>query len=140
MIIPRKVKYRKLQRGRVRGKATSGFQIEFGDYGIKSMESGFITERQIEAARRVMSRHVKRGGKIWIRLIADKSMTKIPAETRMGKGKGSPEFWVAAVRAGTVLFEMSGIEEAVALEALRLASHKLCVQTKIIKKELVESL
>jgi len=140
MIIPRKVKYRKLQRGRVRGKAQCGNRIEFGEYGLKSLECGWVTERQIEAARRVISRHVKRGGKIWIRVIADKSVTKIPAETRMGKGKGAPEFWVAVVKAGTMIFEMSGIEENVALEALRLASHKLCVKTKIHKKELVEAL
>lgn len=140
MIIPRKVKYRKPQRGRVRGKATRCTRIEFGEYGLKSMECAWITERQIEAARRVISRHIKRGGKIFIRLIADKSVTKIPAETRMGKGKGSPEFWVAVVRAGTMLFEMSGVEESIALEALTLAAHKLPVKTKIFKKELVEAL
>ncbi|MFC1617384.1 50S ribosomal protein L16 [Candidatus Margulisiibacteriota bacterium] len=139
-IIPKKTKHRKVQRGRNRGKASRGNYLVFGDYGLKSLDAGFITERQIEAARRTMSRHIKRGGKIWIRLLADKSMTKIPAETRMGKGKGSPEFWVAPVKPGTMLFEIAGVSEDVATEALRLAGYKLAVKTKIIKKEILELL
>lgn len=136
MLIPKKTKYRKYQRGRNRGKATSNNTLVFGDYAIQSLSSNYITERQIEAARRALTRHIKRGGKVWIRIFPDKSMTKLPAETRMGKGKGSPEFWVSPVKPGTVLFEIGGVDVLLAEEALRLASHKLPVKTKFIKRDL----
>lgn len=136
MLIPKKTKYRKYQRGRNRGKATSNNTLVFGDYAIQSLSSNYITERQIEAARRALTRHIKRGGKVWIRIFPDKSMTKLPAETRMGKGKGSPEFWVSPVKPGTILFEIGGVDLSLAEEALRLASHKLPVKTKFIKRDL----
>jgi len=136
MLIPKKTKYRKYQRGRNRGKATSNNTLVFGDYAIQSLSANYITERQIEAARRALTRHIKRGGKVWIRIFPDKSMTKLPAETRMGKGKGSPEFWVSPVKPGTILFEIGGVDIALAEEALRLASHKLPVKTKFIKRDL----
>jgi large subunit ribosomal protein L16 len=132
MLMPKKTKYRKTQRGRLRGKATSGFKISFGDYGLQSVECAWITDRQIEAARRAMTRYIKRGGKIWIRIFPDKSVTKLPAETRMGKGKGAPEFWVAPVKAGKMMFELSGVSQEIAKEALRLAAHKLPVKTKFV--------
>ncbi|MCA9639456.1 MAG: 50S ribosomal protein L16 [Myxococcales bacterium] len=132
MLSPRRVRWRKVQKGRVRGQATRGTEISFGTYALITTESARITSRQIEAARRAMTRHIKRGGKIWIRIFPDKPVTKKPAETRMGKGKGSPEYWVAVVRPGRVLYEMDGVARDVAQEAMRLASHKLPVKTKFI--------
>ena len=134
MLMPKKVKYRKQQRGRMKGKAWRGSGIAFGEFGLKVMEPGWVSDRQIEAGRIAMSRFIKRGGKIWIRLFPDKPVTKKPAETRMGKGKGAPEFWVAVVRPGKVIFEMEGVEEAVAREAMRLAANKLPVQTKFVSR------
>ena len=138
MLMPKKTKFRKFQRGRNRGKAQSGNSISFGDYGLLALEACWMTQRQIEAARRAMTRYIKRGGKVWIRVFPDKSVTKIPAETRMGKGKGAPEYWVAVVKPGHVLFELSGVPEDVAREALRLAAHKLPIKTKFLKKEVWE--
>ena len=135
MLMPKRTKFRKFQRGRNRGKAQSGNQISFGEYGLLATEACWMTQRQIEAARRAMTRYIKRGGKVWIRIFPDKSVTKIPQETRMGKGKGQPEYWVAVVKPGHVLFELSGVSEDVAKEALRLASHKLPIKSKFIKKE-----
>jgi large subunit ribosomal protein L16 len=134
MLMPKKVKYRKQQRGRMRGKAWRGSDIAFGEFGLKVMEPGWISDRQIEASRIAMTRFIKRGGKIWIRLFPDKPVTKKPAETRMGKGKGAPEFWVAVVRPGKVIFEMEGVKEDVAREAMRLAANKLPIQTKFISR------
>ena len=135
MLMPKRTKFRKFQRGRNRGKAQSGNQISFGEYGLLATEACWLTQRQIEAARRAITRYIKRGGKVWIRVFPDKSVTKIPQETRMGKGKGQPEYWVAVVKPGHVLFELSGVSEEVAKEALRLASHKLTIKSKFIKKE-----
>jgi large subunit ribosomal protein L16 len=135
MLMPKRTKFRKFQRGRNRGKAQSGNQISFGEFGLLATEACWMTQRQIEAARRAMTRYIKRGGKVWIRVFPDKSVTKIPQETRMGKGKGQPEYWVAVVKPGHVLFELSGVSEEVAKEALRLASHKLPIKSKFIKKE-----
>jgi len=134
MLQPKKVKYRKQQKGRMKGEAQRGNYVAFGDFGLKAMEQGWITDRQIEAARIAMTRHVKRGGKIWIRVFPDKPVTKKPAETRMGKGKGSPEGWVAVVRPGRVLYEIEGVKEDVAQEAFRLAAHKLPIKTKFVKR------
>ncbi|MEW6300252.1 MAG: 50S ribosomal protein L16 [Thermodesulfobacteriota bacterium] len=134
MLAPKKVKYRKQQKGRVRGEATRGNTLAFGDFGLKSLDRGWITARQIEAARVALTRHVKRGGRIWIRIFPDKPVTKKPTETRMGKGKGAPEFWVAVVKPGRMLFEMEGIPREVAQEALRLASHKLPVSTQFCER------
>jgi large subunit ribosomal protein L16 len=134
MLMPKKVKYRKQQRGRMKGKAWRGSEIAFGEFGLKVMEPGWISDRQIEASRIAMTRFIKRGGKIWIRLFPDKPVTKKPAETRMGKGKGAPEFWVAVVRPGKVIFEMEGVKEEVAREAMRLAANKLPIQTKFISR------
>jgi large subunit ribosomal protein L16 len=134
MLMPKKVKYRKQQRGRMRGKAWRGSDIAFGEFGLKVMEPGWISDRQIEASRIAMTRFIKRGGKIWIRLFPDKPVTKKPAETRMGKGKGVPEFWVAVVRPGKVIFEMEGVKEDVAREAMRLAANKLPIQTKFVSR------
>ena len=134
MMMPKKVKYRKQQRGRMAGKAWRGSEISFGEYGLKSMECAWITDRQIEAARVAMTRSIKRGGKVWIRLFPDKPITKKPAETRMGKGKGAPEFWVAVVRPGRILYEMEGVPEAEARHALRLAAHKLGIKTRFVKR------
>ena len=128
--MPKKTKYRKTQRGRLRGMSTSNNTIVFGDYALQSLSVEYITDRQIESARRALTRYMKRGGKVWIRIFPDKSVTRLPAETRMGKGKGTPEFWVAKVKPGTMLFEISGVEESIAREAFRLASHKLPVKTK----------
>src|SRR6266550_2306790 len=125
MLMPKKVKYRKQQRGRMTGKAWRGSTISFGDYGLKVLEPGWVTDKQIEAARIAMTRFVKRGGKIWVRIFPDKPITKKPAETRMGKGKGAPEGWVAVVRPGRVLYEMEGVTEEIARQALRLASNKI---------------
>ena len=134
MLMPKRVKYRKLQRGRMGGKATRGSHVAFGEYGLQATECGWITARQIEAARIAMTRHVKRGGKIWIRIFPHKSITKKPAETRMGKGKGAPEGWVAVVKPGMVLYEMEGVSQDVAREAFRLASHKLPIETKFLTR------
>ena len=135
MMMPKKVKFRKQQRGRRRGVATRGAKVSFGDFGLQAMEAGWVTARQIEAARIAMTRHVKRGGKIWIRIFPDKPITKKPAETRMGKGKGNPEGWVAVVKPGRVLFEIEGISQDLAKKALALASAKLPVRTRFVKRE-----
>ena len=135
MLMPKKVKYRKQQRGRRAGKAWRGSTLSFGDYGLKVIEPGYITDRQIEASRVAMTRFVKRGGKVFIRLFPDKPVTKKPAETRMGKGKGAPEGWVAVVRPGKILFEMEGVTKADAMEAMRLAAHKLPLVTKFVARE-----
>ena len=134
MLMPSKVKYRKQQRGRRRGKAWRGSGLAFGDYGLKALEPGWVTAREIEASRVAIMRFIKRGGKLWIRLLPDKPVTKKPAETRMGKGKGAPEFWVAVVKPGRVLFEMEGVTEKEAREALRLASFKLSVCTEFVAR------
>lgn len=136
MLSPKRVKFRKLQRGRMGGKAVRGSQVTFGEYGLQATECGWLTARQIEAARVAMTRHVKRGGKIWIRIFPHKSVTKKPAETRMGKGKGAPEEWVAVIRPGVVMYEMEGVSREVAREAFRLASHKLPISTKFLSREL----
>jgi large subunit ribosomal protein L16 len=135
MLQPKKVKYRKMMKGRVRGIATRGASVSFGDYGLQALESGKISARQIEAARVAMTRHVKRGGKIWIRIFPDKPITKKPAETRMGKGKGNVEEWVARIRRGRVLYEMEGVPREVAVAALRLAAHKLPMRTRFVVRE-----
>jgi large subunit ribosomal protein L16 len=134
MLSPRRTKFRKQQRGRMRGLATRGNAIEFGDFALQAIEPCWITARQIEAARRAMTRYVKRGGKVWIRVFPDKPVTMRPAETRMGSGKGSPEFWVAVVKPGCIMFEIGGIPEAVAREAMRLASQKLPIKTKFVSR------
>jgi large subunit ribosomal protein L16 len=134
MLMPKKVKYRKSQRGRMRGKAWRGSDLSFGDFGLKVMECGYITDRQIEASRIAMTRFIKRGGKVWLRLFPDKPVTKKPAETRMGKGKGAPDHWVCVVRPGKILFEMEGVSEADAREAMRLASHKLPLMTRFVAR------
>lgn len=133
MLSPAKVKYRKQQKGRMRGTALRGAKLSFGDYGLQVLEPGWITQRQIEAARIAMTRHIKRGGRIWIRIFPDKSITSKPAETRMGKGKGAPEGWVAVVKPGRVLYEMQGVSEEVAKEAFRLAQHKLPLHTRMLR-------
>src|ERR687885_72607 len=135
MLMPKKVKHRKQQRGRMTGQAKGGTQVAFGDYGIQALEPGWITARQIEAARIAMTRHVKRGGKVWITIFPDKPVTEKPAETRMGSGKGSPEHWVAVVKPGRVMFELAGVPEPLAKEALRLAGNKLPVATKVVSRE-----
>jgi large subunit ribosomal protein L16 len=135
MLMPKKVKYRKQQRGRMTGKAWRGGELSFGDYGLKVLEPGWITDRQIEASRVAMTRFIKRGGKIWIRLFPDKPVTKKPAETRMGKGKGAPDHWVAVVKPGKILFEMEGVTPQDAAEAMRLASHKLPLRTRFVQRE-----
>ena len=134
MLMPKKVKYRKQQRGRMTGKAWRGSELSFGQYGLKVLEPGWITDRQIEASRVAMTRFVKRGGKIWIRLFPDKPVTKKPAETRMGKGKGAPEGWVAVVKPGRVLFEMEGVTRDIAKEAMSLAADKLPIPTKMVER------
>ncbi len=135
MLQPKRTKHRKQQRGRRRGTALRGSSLSFGDYGLQALETGDITARQIEAARIAMTRHAKRGGKVWIRIFPDKPRTKRPPETRMGKGKGNPEFWVATVRRGRMLYEMEGVEVGVAREALRLAAHKLPVKTRFVQRQ-----
>ncbi len=135
MLMPKKVKFRKMQKGRMKGKAYRGSEVSFGEYGLKALEPGWITSRQIEAARVALTRKVKKGAKIWIRIFPDKPITRKPAETRMGKGKGNPEFWVAVVKPGRILYEMSGVPEELATEALRLASQKLPIATKIVKRK-----
>jgi large subunit ribosomal protein L16 len=132
---PKRVKFRKVQKGRRRGKANTGNTISFGDYALQAQESVWLTARQIEAARRAITRHIRRGGNVWIRVFPDKPITKKAAETRMGSGKGAPDHWVAVVKAGRIIFEMAGVSEEVAKEAMRLASHKLPVRTKFLVKE-----
>lgn len=134
MLMPKRVKFRKSQRGRMRGKATRGASISFGDYGLKALEPGWITQRQIEASRVALTRMMKREGKVWIRIFPDKSVTKKPAETRMGSGKGVPEFWVAVVKPGRVLFELGGVTRATAAEAMKLAAHKLPIKTRFVSR------
>ena len=135
MLMPKRVKYRRVQRGRMKGKALRGNKVTNGSYGLVALEPAWITSNQIEAARIAMTRYIKRGGKVWIKIFPDKPITEKPAETRMGSGKGSPEYWVAVVKPGRVLFEMDGITEDVAKEAMRLAGHKLPIKTKFIAKE-----
>ncbi len=140
MLMPKKVKHRKMHRGSRAGKAKGGANIDFGEYGLQALEHCWMTSNQIEAARVAMTRHVKRGGQIWIRIFPDKSVSKKPAETRMGSGKGAPELWVAVIKPGRILFEMAGVPEELAKEAMRLASHKLPIATKFVtKKELGEA-
>ena len=134
MLMPKKVKFRKMQKGNMNGKAYRGSTVSFGEYALKAMEPGWISNRQIEAARVAINRHAKRGCKVWIRIFPDKPLTKKPAETRMGKGKGAPESWVAVVKPGRILYEMSGVDEEIAKEAFRLASHKLAIATKFVKR------
>src|SRR5450830_572492 len=134
MMMPSKVKYRKQQRGRMRGKAHRGSDLSFGDYGLQALEPGWVTARQIEAARIAMTRHVKRGGKIWSRICPDKPYTKKPAETRMGKGKGPPEGWVAVVKPARILYEMEGVEETIARQALKLAADKIGIKTRFVTR------
>ena len=134
MLMPKKVKYRKQQRGRMRGKAQRGCELSFGDYGLKVLEPGWITDRQIEASRVAIARFVQRGGKVWVRLFPDKPVTKKPAETRRGKGKGAPDHWIAVVRPGKILFEMEGVTMQDAQEAMRLASHKLPLRTRFVAR------
>jgi large subunit ribosomal protein L16 len=135
MLMPKKVKFRKQQRGKRRGLAQRGSTLSFGMFGLKALGTAWVSTRQIEAARIAMTRHIKRGGKIWIRVFPDKPISKKPAETRMGKGKGAPEDWVAVVKPGRILYEMEGVEESVAREAFRRAAHKLCIPTKFVKRE-----
>jgi len=135
MLMPKKVKFRKMQKGRMNGKAYRGSTVSFGEFGLKALEPCWLSSKQIEAARIAITRHAKRGCKVWIRVFPDKPITKKPAETRMGKGKGAPEYWVAVIKPGRILYEMSGVTEDLAKEAFRLASHKLPVATKFIKRE-----
>ena len=135
MLLPKRVKYRRVHRGRMTGKAYRGSTVSNGEYGLQALEPAWITSNQIESARIAMTRYIKRGGKVWIKIFPDKPITKKPAETRMGKGKGAPEYWVAVVKPGRVLFELEGVSEDVAREALRLAAQKLPVQTKFVKRE-----
>ncbi len=132
---PKRVKYRKSQRGRRRGKAMSGNVVDFGDYGLQALESAWVTAAQLEAARRAITRHIRRGGKVWIRVFPDKPVSKKPAETRMGSGKGLPDHWVAVVKTGRIMFEMAGVGESTAKEAIRLASHKLPFRTRFVVRE-----
>ncbi len=135
MLAPKKVKHRKIQKGRIRGAESRGLELAFGDFGLKSVETARVDARALEAARIALTRHIKRGGRVWIRVFPDKPFTKKPAETRMGKGKGSPEGWVAVVRPGRILFEMEGVDRATAQEAMRLAAHKLPVKTVVVQRE-----
>lgn len=135
MLMPKKVKFRKMQKGNMRGKAYKGSDVSFGDYGLKAMEPGWVSSRQIESARIAITRHVKRGCKVWIRVFPDKPITKKPAETRMGKGKGSPEFWVTVVTPGRMLYEIAGVTEDMAKAALRLASYKLPLATRFVRRQ-----
>ena len=134
MLMPKKVKFRKQQRGKMRGKAWTGSQVSFGDYGLKALECGWVTDREIEAGRIAITRFIKRSGRIWIRMFPDKPVTKKPQETRMGKGKGAPEQWVMVVKPGRILYEMEGVPEKDARQALRLAAHKLSIKTKFVKR------
>ncbi|SRR5579875_528958 len=138
MLAPKKVKWRKMMKGRVRGAESRGLEMAFGDFGLKAIETARVDTRALEAARIALTRHIKRGGRVWIRVFPDKPYTKKPAETRMGKGKGSPEGWVAVVRPGRILFEMEGVDRATAHEAMRLAAHKLPVKTVVVEREGVE--
>ena len=138
MLLPKRVKRRKVQRGRLKGAAHKGNKVTYGDFGLVALEPSWITSRQIEAARIAMTRYIKRGGQVWIKIFPDKPITEKPAETRRGSGKGSPEYWVAVVKPGRIMFEMSGVPEEVAKEAMRLAGHKLPIKTKFIKKETTE--
>ena len=135
MLLPKRVKYRRVQRGRMRGVATRGNFVSNGEFGLQALEPGWITSNQIEAARIAMTRYIRRGGQVWIKIFPDKPVTEKPAETRMGSGKGSPEYWVAVVKPGRVMFEIAGVSEEIAREALRLASHKLPIKSKIVKRE-----
>lgn len=135
MLLPKRVKHRKVQKGRRRGLAYRGSKLSFGEYGLKALEAAWITNRQIEAARIAITRHVRRGGKLWIKIFPDKPLTKKPAETRMGKGKGSPEYWVAVVKPGRVMFEIEGVSEELAREAMRLAAHKLPIKTAFVARK-----
>ena len=135
MLMPKRVKFRRMQRGRMTGKATRGNTVSYGEYGLMALEPGWVKSNQIEAARVAMTRYTKRGGQVWIKIFPDKPVTKQPADTRMGSGKGSPEYWVAVVKPGRIMFEIAGVSEEVAREALRLASHKLPIKTKIVKRE-----
>jgi large subunit ribosomal protein L16 len=135
MLSPKRVKHRKMQKGRMRGTALRGSEVSFGDFGLQALTPGFVTARQIEAARVAMTRHIKRGGKVWIRVFPDKPLSKKPLETRMGKGKGPPELWVAVVKPGRILYELDGVSEDIAKEALRLAGHKLSVRTRFVKRD-----
>lgn len=135
MLMPKRIKFRRHQRGRMKGMAKGGTEIDFGEYGLQALEPAWVTSQQIEAARIAMTRHVKRGGKIWIKIFPHKPVTAKPAETRMGKGKGSPEYWVAVVKPGRIMFELAGVPEATAREAMRLASHKLPMKCKFVKRE-----
>jgi large subunit ribosomal protein L16 len=135
MLMPKKVKFRKMQKGNMNGKAYSGAEVSFGEFGLKATEPGWVSSQQIESARIAITRHAKRGCKVWIRIFPDKPITKKPAETRMGKGKGAPEYWVAVVKPGRVLYEMSGVNEATAKEAMRLASYKLPIATRFVKRD-----
>ncbi len=138
MLMPKRVKFRRVQRGRLTGKATRGNELAYGSYGLVALEPAWITSNQIEAARIAMTRYIKRGGQVWIKIFPDKPITEKPAETRMGSGKGSPEYWVAVVKPGRIMFEMEGVSEEVAKEAMRLASHKLPIKCKFISKEVTE--
>lgn len=135
MLMPKRTKFRKQHRGRMKGTTKGGNRVTFGDYGLQATSAGWVTARQIEAARIAMTRHIKRGGKVWINVFPDKPVTEKPAETRMGSGKGNPEYWVAVVKPGRVMFELSGVDEALAKEAMRLAGHKLAVKTKFVTRE-----
>ena len=139
MLLPKRVKYRRVHRGRLTGKATRGNKVTYGEFGLVALEPAWITSNQIEAARIAMTRYTKRGGQVWIKIFPDKPITEKPAETRMGSGKGSPEYWVAVVKPGRVMFEIAGVSEEVAREALRLASHKLPIKTKIVQREDLEA-
>ncbi len=139
MLLPKRVKYRRVQRGRLKGKATRGNKVTYGDFGLQALQPAWITSNQIEAARIAMTRYIKRGGQVWIKIFPDKPVTEKPAETRMGSGKGSPEYWVAVVKPGRVMFEIAGVPEDTAREAMRLAMHKLPIKCKFIKKETVET-
>ena len=135
MLLPKRVKYRRVHRGRMTGKATRGTQVNYGEYGLQALEPAWVTSNQIEAARIAMTRYIKRGGQVWIKIFPDKPITEKPAETRMGSGKGSPEYWVAVVKPGRVMFEIGGVAEETAREAMRLAAYKLPIKCKFIKKE-----
>ena len=138
MLMPKRVKYRRVQRGRLKGKASRGNKLAYGQYGLVALEPAWVTSNQIEAARIAMTRYIRRGGKVWIKIFPDKPITEKPAETRMGSGKGSPEYWVAVVKPGRIMFEMDGVSEEVAREAMRLAGHKLPIKTKFVVKEEVK--
>lgn len=135
MLAPKRVKWRKQHKGSLKGRAMKGNRVVFGEYGLQALEAAWVTDRQIEAARVALTRYIRRGGKVWITIFPDRPMTKKPAETRMGSGKGSPEYWVAVVKPGRVMFELAGVPEAVAREAMRLASHKLPIRTRFVKRE-----